>query len=45
MSSAKPQLTKDENWQKLLEYFTANGQKINIKEEFDKDAKRFDKYR
>lgn len=45
MSSPKPQLTKDPVWQKLLEYFTANGQKINIADLFKADPKRFDKYR
>jgi len=42
--SGKPQLTKDPAWQKLFEYFTANGQKINIKELFDKDSGRFNKF-
>lgn len=43
--SGKPQLTKDLVWQKIFAYFTANGTKINIKELFDKDPKRFEKYR
>lgn len=43
--SGKPQLTKDPVWQKIFAYFTANGTKINIKELFDKDPKRFEKYR
>lgn len=43
--SGKPQLTKDPVWQKIFAYFTANGTKINIKEMFDKDPKRFEKYR
>uniref|UniRef100_A0A336LPQ0 Glucose-6-phosphate isomerase n=1 Tax=Culicoides sonorensis TaxID=179676 RepID=A0A336LPQ0_CULSO len=42
--SGKPQLTKDPVWQKIFAYFTANGTKINIKELFDKDPKRFEKY-
>lgn len=43
--SGKSQLTKDPVWQKIFAYFTANGTKINIKELFDKDPKRFEKYR
>jgi len=42
--SSKPQLTKDPVWQKIFDYFTANGSKINIKELFNKDPQRFEKY-
>ncbi|XP_063702399.1 glucose-6-phosphate isomerase [Culicoides brevitarsis] len=42
--SGKPQLTKDAVWQKIFAYFQANGTKINIKEMFDKDPKRFEKF-
>lgn len=42
--SAKPLLTTDPAYQKIQQYFDANGAKINIKQLFESDSKRFDKY-
>ena len=41
---SKPLLTADAAYQKIQEYYNANGSKINIKELFDNDPKRFDKF-
>lgn len=40
-----PLLTTEPAYQKLQEYYNANGQNINIKNLFESDAARFDKYR
>lgn len=41
---SKPLLTADPVYQKIQQYYNANGSKINIKESFDSDPKRFDKF-
>ena len=41
---SKPLLTADAAYQKIQDYYNANGSKINIKELFDNDPKRFDKF-
>lgn len=47
MSAAnkKPLLTAEPVWQQLQKYYNENAAKINIKELFDQDAKRFEKFR
>lgn len=40
-----PPLTTEPTYQKLQEYFDQNGQSINIKELFESDPGRFDKFR
>lgn len=45
MATALPSLTTEPSWQKLQEYFNANGNKINIKQLFESDAGRFNKFR
>lgn len=47
MSAAanKPLLTAEPVWQQLQKYYNENGAKINIKELFEQDEKRFDKFR
>lgn len=41
---SKPLLTADPIYQKIQQYYNEHGSKINIKELFDKDPKRFDKF-
>lgn len=41
---SKPLLTADPVYQKIQQYYNANGSKINIKELFASDPKRFDKF-
>lgn len=41
---SKPLLTADPVYQKIQQYYDANGSKINIKELFASDPKRFDKF-
>lgn len=41
----KPLLTAEPVWQQLQKYYNENGAKINIKELFEQDDKRFDKFR
>lgn len=43
--SALPSLTKEPTYQKLQEWFNANGNNLNIKSLFESDPARFDKYR
>lgn len=43
--SGKPLLTTEPAFQKIQNYFNANGDKINIKNLFDSDSGRFEKYR
>lgn len=40
-----PLLTTEPAYQKLQQYFNENGQNINIKNLFENDPARFDKYR
>lgn len=40
-----PLLTTEPAYQKLQQYFNENGQKINIKNLFENDPARFEKYR
>lgn len=42
---SKPILTAEPVWQQLQKYFQENGEKLNIKELFEKDAGRFEKFR
>lgn len=41
---SKPLLTADPVYQKIQQYYDANGSKINIKQLFENDPKRFDKF-
>jgi glucose-6-phosphate isomerase len=41
---SKPLLTADPVYQKIQQYYNENGSKINIKELFDSDPKRFEKF-
>lgn len=41
---SKPLLTADPVYQKIQQYYDANGSKINIKQLFDSDPKRFEKF-
>jgi hypothetical protein len=41
---SKPLLTADAVYQKIQQYYNANGAKIDIKQLFDSDPKRFEKY-
>lgn len=41
---SKPLLSADPVFQKIQQYYNANGSKINIKQLFESDPKRFDKY-
>jgi hypothetical protein len=41
---SKPLLTEDPVYQKIKQYYDANGSKINIKELFDSDPKRAEKF-
>lgn len=43
--SSKPLLTSEPVWQQLQQYFKEHGDKLNIKELFDQDAGRFEKFR
>lgn len=43
--AAKPLLTTEPAWQKIQQYFNENGGKINIKNLFEQDADRFNKFR
>lgn len=43
--STKPLLTADPIYQRIQAYFNENGSKINIKDMFEKDSSRFEKYR
>lgn len=43
--SALPPLTKEPTYQKLQEWFNANGNNLNIKSLFESDPARFDKFR
>lgn len=40
-----PQLTTEPTYQKLQQYFNENGNKINIKNLFENDPARFEKFR
>jgi aspartate/tyrosine/aromatic aminotransferase len=40
----KPLVTADPVYQKIQQYFNENGAKINIKQLFDSDPKRFEKF-
>jgi glucose-6-phosphate isomerase len=42
--SGKPSLVSDPVYQKIQQYYNENGGKINIKQLFESDANRFDKY-
>lgn len=42
--SSLPSLTTEPTWQKLQQYFNENGSKINIKDLFEQDPKRFEKF-
>lgn len=42
---SKPQLTTEPAWQKVQQYFNANGPKLNIKNLFEQDPERFSKFR
>lgn len=41
---SKPLLSTDAVYQKIQQYYNDNGSKINIKQLFDSDPKRFDKF-
>lgn len=41
---SNPLLTADPVYQKIQQYYDANGSKINIKQLFDSDPKRFEKF-
>lgn len=41
---SKPLLSTDAVYQKIKQYYDANGAKIDIKQLFDSDPKRFEKY-
>lgn len=41
---SKPLLTADPVYQKIQEYYNANGSKIDIKQLLESDPKRFDKF-
>lgn len=41
---SKPLLTADPVYQKIQQYYNANGAKIDIKQLFDSDPKRFEKF-
>jgi glucose-6-phosphate isomerase len=41
---SKPLLSTDPVYQKIQQYYDANGSKINIKQLFESDPKRFDKF-
>lgn len=41
---SKPLLSADPVYQKIQQYFDANGSKINIQQLFESDPKRFDKF-
>lgn len=41
---SKPLLSTDAVYQKIQQYYDANGSKINIKQLFESDPKRFDKF-
>lgn len=43
--AALPPLTKEPAYQKLQEWFNANGKNLNIKALFESDPARFDKFR
>lgn len=43
--AALPLLTKEPTYQKLQEWYNANGQNLNIKALFDSDPARFNKFR
>lgn len=43
--SAKPLLTADPIYQKLQQYYNENGAKLNIKQLFESDSARFEKFR
>lgn len=43
--SGKPSLTSDPVYQKIQQYYNQNGEKINIKQLFESDPARFDKFR
>jgi glucose-6-phosphate isomerase len=42
--SSKPLLTADPIYQKIQEYYNANGSKLNIKQLLESDPKRFEKF-
>lgn len=42
---ALPSLTSEPTYQKLQQWYNANGQNLNIKALFDKDPARFNKFR
>lgn len=41
---SKPLLTADDVFQKIQQYYNSNGSKIDIKQLFDSDPKRFEKF-
>lgn len=41
---SKPLLSTDAVYQKIQQYYDANGSQLNIKQLFESDAKRFDKF-
>lgn len=41
---SKPLLSSDSVYQKIQQYYDSNGSKINIKELFESDPKRFEKF-
>lgn len=41
---SKPLLSTDAVFQKIQQYYNANGSKIDIKQLFDSDPKRFEKF-
>lgn len=41
---SKPLLSTDAVYQKIQQYYNANGAKIDIKQLFDSDPKRFEKF-
>lgn len=43
--SPKPNLTTEPAWQKLQQFYNENGSKLNIKNLFEQDPARFEKYR
>lgn len=45
MATALPPLTSEPTWNNLLKYFNETGKNINIKQLFDNDADRFNKFR
>lgn len=44
-ATGRPFLTEEQAFKDLLHYYEENGSKINIRQAFEDDANRFDKYR